>query len=273
MATARTIAPRESEVLTWLEAERRRGVTIDEAAEALGWTHKKTREVLAGLARKGWLTRVAKGRYETILAETAGWTVPNPWAALSMWAQPYYVGFQSAAYELGLTPDRPADVQACVAIGARRPKAWEDIPIELVYLRTFNLDGTDHGTLHGFSVAIASIEKLLLDAAALPARVGGIFGLARIVDRAIDVADWARVVELGQQSSRGRASLRRLAATADVLGHTVPAPLAAHAGVTPAGSPLYLAERRLFGTRGPRIAPWQVVINVDEDALREEVAR
>ncbi|HEY8776249.1 MAG TPA: hypothetical protein VIM33_07175 [Gaiellaceae bacterium] len=269
----RTLGPREGEVLAWLESERRRSVTIDEATDALGWSHKRTREVFARLARKGWLRRLARGRYETVLAETGGWALPNPWAALGLWQQPYYVGFQSAAFELGLTPDRPAAVQACVPVGAKRPRAWDDMPIELIYLRTFTLVGTEQTPLHGFPVAIASAEKLLVDAAALPARVGGIFGLARVVDRALDGTDWKRVSELGEKSGRGRAALRRLAATLEILGRPVPRPLAAHAVAAPGESPLYLGERRVFGSKGPRLDRWQVVANVDADALREEVAR
>ncbi|MGH3102604.1 MAG: type IV toxin-antitoxin system AbiEi family antitoxin domain-containing protein [Gaiellaceae bacterium] len=260
-------------MLAWLESERRRSVTIDEAAAALGWPSKRTREVLARLSRKGWLKRLARGRYETILAETGGWALPNPWAALSLWQQPYYVGFQSAAFELGLTPDRPAAVQACVPVGAKRPRAWEDMPIELVYLRTFTLEGAEQKTLHGFPVVVAATEKLLLDAAALPARIGGIFGLARVVDRALDRSDWERVAEFGERSRRGRTALRRLAATVEILGRPVPRPLAVHAVAARGASPLYLGERRVFGSRGPRLDRWQVVANVDADALREEVAR
>jgi predicted transcriptional regulator of viral defense system len=260
-------------VLAWLESERRRSVTIEEAAAAMGWSSKRTREVLARLTRKGWLKRLARGRYETILAETGGWALPNPWAALSLWQQPYYVGFQAAAFELGLTPDRPALVQACVPVGAKRPRAWEDMPIELVYLRTFTLEGTEPKTLHGFTVVVAVTEKLLLDAAALPARIGGVFGLARVVDRALDETDWKRVAELGERSKRGRAAMRRLAATAEILGRPVPRPLAAQAVAAPGESPLYLGERRVFGSRGPRLDRWSVVANVDADALREEVAR
>src|SRR6266508_3016287 len=75
---ARTLGPRESEVLAWLESERRRSVTIDEAAAALGWSSKRTREVFARLARKGWLKRLARGRYETVLAETGGLDAAEP---------------------------------------------------------------------------------------------------------------------------------------------------------------------------------------------------
>ena len=66
----------------------------------------------SSLARKGWLTRTSRGRYETVLADTGGWALPNPWAALGTSGLRYYVGFQSAAYERGLTPDRPGAVQA-----------------------------------------------------------------------------------------------------------------------------------------------------------------
>lgn len=269
----RTLGPREGQVLAWLESDRRRSVTVNEAAATLGWTEKQTREVLARLTRKGWLKRLAAGRYETVLAETGGWALPNPWAALSLWQQPYYVGFQSAAFELGLTPDRPGAVQACVPVGAKRPRAWEGLPVELVYLRTFALDGTERKTLHQFPVVIASTEKLLLDAAALPGRAGGIFGFARIVDRALDGADWERVVELSSKSRRGTAALRRLAATVEVLDRPVPRSLATGARTDAAGSPLYLGERRIFGSRGPRLDRWRVVANVDPGSLREEVAR
>jgi predicted transcriptional regulator of viral defense system len=270
---ARTLGPRESEVLAWLESERRRSVTVDEAAAALGWTDKRTREVLARLSRKGWLKRLARGRYETVLADTGGWVVPNSWAALSLWRQPYYVGFQSAAHELGLTPDRPASVQTCVSVGAKRPRAWEDISIELIYLRTFTLEGTEQKVLHDFPITIASVEKLLLDAAALPGRVGGIFGFARLVDRALEHTDWKRVISLAEESTRGSAALRRLAATVEILGRPVPRALAAGARAGAKEPPLYLGERRVFGSRGQRLDRWQVVANVDADALREEVTR
>ncbi len=38
--------------------------------------------------------RTARGRYETVLAETAGFAPPNPWAALASWIPAHYVAFQ-----------------------------------------------------------------------------------------------------------------------------------------------------------------------------------
>lgn len=273
---ARTLGPREAEVVAWLEAERPSGVDVDSLAAVFGWPRSKIRDILRRLARKGWLQRTAKGRYEPLLADTGGWAVPNAWAALSSWGVPYYVGFVSAAHELGLTPDRPGSVQTCVAIGAKRPRAWVEIPITLVPLRSFTLDGTAEIELHGFPVQVALTEKVLLDGAATPARAGGVIGLTRILDRAINDADWHRFVRLASDITRGGAAARRLAAIAELLEYEVPDVLAAFAaGRVPRSkdSVIYLDDRSLHGRRGKRLGRWQVVANVSPEALREEIRR
>ena len=133
---ARTLSPREAEVVAWLESERLRSVSSREIAERFGWPPQTVWHTVSSLARKGWLTRTSRGRYETVLADTGGWAIPNPWAALGTSGLRYYVGFQSAAYERALTPDRPGAVQACVPPGTNRPKAWAEIPISLIFLRS-----------------------------------------------------------------------------------------------------------------------------------------
>ncbi len=270
---ARTLSRREAELVSWLEAERRPSVSMPEIRQTLGWSDSVARNTVSRLAKKGWLRRTAQGRYETVLAETGGWSVPNPWAALSTWEQRYYVGFKSAAYEHGLTPDRPGSVQTCVRTGAKRPQAWDDIPILLIYLPKFDWGGTESGRLHGFDVRVASPEKALVDAAGLPRRVGGVLGLARVVDRAAQRVDWGRVVHLAPTSSRGRVSLRRLAALLEVLDHEVPESLAEAATAESGESPLFLGERRTHGAHGERLRRWQVVVNLDPAVIREEVGR
>lgn len=271
---ARTLSRREAELVSWLEAERRPSVSVSEVKQTLGWSDSVTRNTVSRLAKKGWLRRTARGHYETILAETGGWAVPNPWAALSTWAQRYYVGFKSAAYEHGLTPDRPGSVQTCVPTGAKRPQAWDGIPIFLIYVPKFDPVGTESKQLHGFGVRIAAPEKVLVDGANTPGRMGGVLGLARVVDRAADNRlDWANVVQLAMASSRGRVSLRRLAAVLAVLRHEVPEPLAAAATAQPGESPLFLGDRRTHGARGERLPRWQVVVNVDPAVIREEMGR
>ncbi|MBA2273772.1 MAG: hypothetical protein H0W21_07725 [Actinobacteria bacterium] len=270
---ARTLSRREAELVSWLEAERRPSVSFPEIRQTLGWSNSVARNTVSRLAKKGWLRRTAQGRYETVLAETGGWSVPNPWAALSTWEQRYYVGFKSAAYEHGLTPDRPGSVQTCVPTGAKRPQAWDDIPILLIYLPKFDWGGAESGKLHGFEVRVASPEKVLVDGGGLPGRIGGVLGLARVADRAAHRVDWETVLHLAMTSSRGRVSLRRLAALLEVLECEVPEPLAQAATARSGESPLFLGERRTHGAQGERLRRWQVVVNLDPAVIREEVGR
>lgn len=270
---ARMLAGRGAHILAWLESERRLTVSVLEVRERFGWSESVVRNVMPRLAQGGWLRRTTKGQYETVFAETGGWAPPNPWAALSTWQQRYYVGFQSAAFELGLTPDRPGDVQACVPLGAKRPRSWSDTPISFVFHRSYDNEGSEKAKLHGFSVRLASVERILIDAAGLPQRIGGIPGLARVLDKAASIANWVTVVRLRQHTSRPRPRLRRLAAMLEILGHAVPDELERVATALPGESLLYLGERRIHGAKGPRLARWQVVVNVDPGILHEEISR
>jgi predicted transcriptional regulator of viral defense system len=267
------LGEREGAVVAWLEAERRVTVSVQEVSEVFAWTPASIRDALSRLERKGWLRRTARGSYETVPAETGGFAPPNPWAALSTWRQPYYVAFQSAAYEHGLTPDHPGAVQVAVPVGARAPKAWREVPIALIALRAFSAEGVADAQRHGVTIRLASPERILLDGAALPHRVGGALGLARIASRAVDTAAWARVVELARERPGGGAALRRVAAILDLLDVKVPPPLATTAAACAGTSYLYLGERRLYGARGRRLARWSVVDNVGVETLREEIAR
>lgn len=271
--SSRTLSKREAALVSWLEAERIQTITNADVREILGWTDRMADQVLSGLARKGWVRRTAQGRYETVLAETGGWSLPNPWAALATWKQKYYVGFQSAAFELQLSPDRPVRVQACVPVGAKRPRAWTDVPITLIFTPSFSNDGVVVKELHRFSIQIASPEKILLDGAANASRIGGVFGLARVLDRAGSDIAWDRVVALALKHPNGRPALRRLAALTEILGKEVPPMLRRTAGAKPGDPLLYIADRRTHGAKGIRLAHWKVVVNIDPSAIQDEVRR
>lgn len=269
---SRTLGPREAEIVAWLETERPADVTLDQAAEAFNWPRKRIREVMAQLARKGWLIRTQKGHYEPLLGESGGIALPNPWAALAGWKVDHYVAFASAAYELGLTPDRPGDVQVCVRPGTSRPRLWAEFPLLLIPERSFSLDGTERRELHGFPIRIATPEKVLLDGGAIPSRVGGAIGLARILDRAEDRIDWTEFKTLAEKSKGGRRAARRLAALLELLGREIPEQLAVLAKAKK-GSRIYLDSSSIHGRRGQLLDPWQVIVNVATEALSEEISR
>jgi len=140
-------------------------------------------------------------------------------------------------------------------------------------MRSFEDGGADVRTLHGYSVRLASAERTLIDSAALPQRIGGLQGLARVVDRGVGKVNWEVVVRLGGGLRRGRTGLRRLAAMLGALDRQVPDELARVATARPGESALFLGERRIYGAKGKRLPQWQVIVNVDPRLLREELLR
>jgi predicted transcriptional regulator of viral defense system len=229
--------------------------------------------VASRLAKKSWLHRTRAGHYEPLLGESAGILVPDPWVALTSWKVPYYVALASAAYEHNLIPDRPKAVQVCVSVGTTAPAGWRDIAITLIPRRAFQLEGSQLAESHGVIVRLAGIERVLLDSATMPGRVGGVFGLARIVDRGREQADWRRFAELAEMSSRGVAAARRIAALLEILGQEVPPDLAKLASTGKGAPPIYLGSTRIHGRRGEILPRWRVQLNVSPEALREEVTR
>lgn len=269
----RTLSRREAELVSWLEVERLKSVSLAEIESALDWPQKRTYDIASRLAKKGWLHRTRAGHYEPLLGESAGIMVPNPWVALTSWKVPHYVALASAAYEHNLIPDRPGAVQVCVPVGTTAPAGWRELAITLVPRRAFQLDGSQLAESHGVTIRLAGIERVLLDSATMPGRVGGVFGLARIVDRGLEQADWRRFVELAEKASRGVAAARRIAALLEILGQKVPPALAKLASARRGGAPIYLGSTRAQGRRGEILPRWRVQLNVSPEALREEVKR
>lgn len=271
--TPRTLSRREAELVGWLEVERPKSVSLAEISSALDWSRKRTYNVASRLAKKGWLHRTRAGHYEPLLGESAGILVPDPWVALTSWNVPHYISLSSAAYEHNLIPDRPGAVQVCVPVGTSAPTGWRDMAITLVPRRAFQLDGSQLAESHGVTVRLAGIERVLLDSATMPGRVGGIFGLARIVDRGRERTDWRRFAELAEKVSRGAAAARRIAALLEILGQEVPPALTRLASARKGAPPIYLGSTRVHGRRGEILPRWRVQINVSSEALREEVRR
>ncbi len=273
LGSVRTLSRREAELVSWLEVERPKSISLAEISGALDWPQKRTYDVTSRLVKKGWLHRTRAGHYEPLLAESAGILVPNPWVALASWKVPYYVSLASAAYEHNLIPDRPGTVQTCVPVGTTAPRSWRKLAITLVPRRAFQLDGSEFTESHGVTIRLAGIERVLLDSATMPSRVGSAFGLARIVNRGSEQADWQRFAKLSEKASRGAAAARRIAALLEILGHDVPPTLVTLASAKKGASPIYLGSTRVHGRHGEILPRWRVQVNLSPEALREEVSR
>jgi predicted transcriptional regulator of viral defense system len=270
---SRSLSGRESQVMAWLEEERPAVITAADLATSMDLSRERASDVLRRMASKGWLHRVAQGSYEPLLAESGGIALPNPWAALAAWTVSYYVSYGSSAYELGLTPDRPGAVHACVRSGTRTPVRFADLPLTLVPQRHFSLAGSAPKPVHGFEVRMAGVERTLIDCAIRPSRMGGVIALGRILYRALEQVEWPELVCLAREHPRGRAGARRLAALLELIAQPVPDALGALASERLPTRAMLLDDSDIYGWRGPTLARWAVVVNVPAEALREELHR
>jgi len=268
----RTLGPREAEVLAWLETERPATIEVGDVAEAVGVSREYARTLVARLERKDWLQRLTRGRYEPLLGASGGWPAADPWAALDGWARPYYVSFASAAYELGLTTDRPGEVQVATVIGAALGPSMAEMGVRLVRLRRFDLEGSQQRDLHGHSVRIATTERCLLDCATHLDLAGGALGLARMLARADGQVDWVWLIQMAGELPRGAGAMRRVGALLEILDLEIPAPLL-KATNDLHGRPIPLDSLSGHASDGPVLARWGVRLTVVPEAIREEVRR
>jgi len=268
----RTLGPREGQVLAWLETERPSVIEVGDVAAAVGISREHARTVASRLERKGWLARLSRGRYQPLLGDTGGWAAPDPWAALDGWARPHYVSFASAAHELGLTSDRPGDVQVATVQGVGLPPRMASAGVRLVRMRRFTLTGSAKRRLHGHEVWIAGGERCILDSATHLALAGGALGLARMIARAHRSLDWQQLVQMSEQLPLGAPALRRFGALLEVLGLEIPAALQRGAVVTTC-RPIPLDDAVPVQHATVVLGRWMVALNVSPEAIREEVRR
>jgi predicted transcriptional regulator of viral defense system len=268
----RTLGPREAEVMAWLETERPAVVDVGGVAAAVGISREYAGTLVWRLERKGWLQRLTGGRYEPLLGDSGGWATLNPWGALDGWVRSHYVSFSSAAYELGLTPDRPADVQVATVHGAKQTLQLAQLGVRLVRLRRFSLVGSEIRRLHGHEVRIAGFERCVLDSAGHLDLAAGVFGLSRVLARASESMDWELFVRMASESSNGARTIRRVGALLEILDLDAPTVLRDAAGEDHRAL-VPLDNLSALGKGGPVLDAWGVVVNVSPEAIREELWR
>jgi predicted transcriptional regulator of viral defense system len=103
MEQTRSLSTQESKVVLALTERRRREVTPAEIVELLGSSAKAADHVIEALHRKGWLERATWGKYLLIPPEQGPDALgdSNLLALASRIANPYYIGFGTAAARYG----------------------------------------------------------------------------------------------------------------------------------------------------------------------------
>lgn len=179
-----------------LTEQNRWEVGRQEIIELLGASEKAADNVIESLRQKGWLERASWGKYVVIppkegpdaLGET------NLLALASRVADPYYIGYGSAAGHYGLTTQHRRVIYVVTPVRARERRVGEG-RVRVINPTTVKFFGFAPVDVFGFKVMMSDREKTAIDCIDRPALAGGVGEAASILATASRRMDWAKALE------------------------------------------------------------------------------
>jgi predicted transcriptional regulator of viral defense system len=269
----RSLSKNEARLISHLEFERQRLVNIEQAAGILGSSYDYAAFVLDILVRKGWLVRVRPGLFELVPAASGGYPRRDWFVLLQALRSRYYLSFLSAAYLLGLSPQRPWVAQVAIPKPVRARYASTDRGIEQVVMSEPRFFGFGEMEREGLTISVAEPAKAVVDCLYRPKKAGGILEVARIVARGVDQAPGGKLVDYAIRM-KNHALAQRLGYLVDALGlklgKVARSRLLRYVSLA-GGQHTFLGSVGVFGTKGAYNRPWRITDNVGREHLREEL--
>jgi predicted transcriptional regulator of viral defense system len=169
-------------------------VTVEIAAELLHVPKPRASQMLASLARRGWLSRVRKGLYLIHpLEATPGMpgVVEDPWVLAALVYEPCYIAGWSAAEHWGLTEQIFRSVFVATAASHRRSsETIMGIEFRLARIDARRVKKATPVWRGRERVLVSSREDTLADALASPEWVGGVRLLGEMLGRYRESKEW-----------------------------------------------------------------------------------
>jgi len=272
--SVRTLSPQESRVVLALAEQKRREVGRPEIIKLLGVSAKAADNVIESLRRKGWLERASWGKYLVIPPDEGPDALGenNLLALASRIADPYYIGYGSAATHYGLTTQHRHIIFVVTPVRVRQRQVGEG-RVRVVNPKPGKFLGFGPVDVYGYKVMMSDREKTAIDCIDRPALVGGEEEAASILATASRRLDWTKAAEYLERID-STALVRRFGWVMDHVKAEMPADV---------------RERVVrLATRGPRtwMGPnptskvrgaigydktWRLFVNVPSEELRESV--
>lgn len=260
----KSLSTRESQALSRLASESQQIITISDIADVLDIPRKSAKDMAYALKEKGWLERIAHGKYLILplaAGENAVYT-EHEFVIASALVDPMYIGYWSALNHHGLTEQLSRTVYIVTTARARE----RDIhgvtyrPVSVTEQKFFGYQPTAVGSNQ---VNISSIEKTLVDCADHPEFCGGIGELAKGMQNAVETrCSWDRVVEYLRRVGNGAAT-KRIVYLADQLEIDLPEYWDLVENFT-TGYPLLDPTREAMGTRDSK---YQLRLNIAPESF------
>lgn len=270
----RTLSPQESRVVLALTEQRQRTVTRAEIVSLLGGSVKAADHVIAALRRKGWLERAAWGEYLLIPAEQGPDVLgdSNLLARASRIADPYYIGYGTAAAHYGLTTQHRNVILLVTPIRLRARDAG-DSRVQIVNPAPNKFFGFGPVDVLGFTIILSDREKTAIDCIDRPDLTGGVGETASILATASRRFDWPKALTYLERMGTDTIA-RRFGWLADHVQADVPQDIRQGVmNLTGQGSTATLGPPRSHKVPDAvgYDSTWRLFVNVAKDELRDTV--
>ncbi len=220
--TTRSLSPQESRIVLALAEQGRREVAREEIVHLLGVTAKAADHVIHSLRRKGWLERASWGKYLLVPPDQGPDALgdSNLLALASRIADPYYIGYGSAATHYGLTTQH-RNVIWLVTPERLRDRPLGDSEIRIVNPTPQKFFGFGPIDVLGYKVMMSDREKTVIDCVDRPDLAGGEGDAAYILATGCRRLDWPKLVEYLERIG-SRTLIQRFGWLVDHAGADIP---------------------------------------------------
>jgi predicted transcriptional regulator of viral defense system len=218
----RSLSPTESRIVLALVEQGRREIARPEIVQLLGVSSKAADHVIHSLRRKGWLERASWGRYLLIPPDQGPDALgeSNLLALASRIAEPYYVGYGTAAGHYGLTTQHRNVIWLVTPVHLRDRRVGE-AEVRIVNPASRKFFGFGPIDVLGYKTVISDREKTVIDCVDRPELAGGVGEVASILATASRRFDWQKAADYLERI--GSAPLvRRFGWLADHAGADIP---------------------------------------------------
>jgi predicted transcriptional regulator of viral defense system len=225
-------------------------------------------KLLSGMARKGALQRVGRGRYVVIPSDVLYGRqtfVADPFQVVDELLQregvtEYYVAYQSAALVYGAANQLPQALLVALP-GQRRPIALGRAEIIFVQVQRAKFFGNQEIRYHDAPLRISDREKTLLDCLDRFDLSGGMDEVVHTIGALLPVVDPARLLAYAP-AMQNQALVQRLGYILETLATQQPVPATLLDGLADLIGPrVYLLDPH-GPAGGPTHARWRVRINL-----------
>lgn len=270
--TVRSLSPQESRVVLALAEQKRREVGRSEIIKLLGVSAKAADNVIESLRRKGWLERASWGEYLVIppdegpdaLGET------NMLALASRIADPYYIGYGSAAAHYGLTTQHRRVIYVVTPVRVRQRRIGEG-RVQVVNPKPSKFFGFAPVDVLGFKVMMSDREKTVIDCMDRPALAGGEGEAGSILAAASRRFDWPKATKYLERMD-STALVRRFGWVMDHVKAEMPADVRERLlRLAACGPRTWMGPNPASKVQGAigYNKTWRLFVNVPRDELRE----